>query len=281
MVQTQDAVGARFTLHSCMIKVDGIAFKASIEYVNMSWINTFRKSYRKRSGEHVRRSDRARGLSDAVGGSFDTIGYLEKSLLKMYGLAPDHFLIDVGCGSGRLLSQLTTHDVAQYLGTDISLELLANCEQYLATDAWQLRAVENCEIPSEESTADMVCMFSLITHLLHQQSYLYFQEAARVLKPGGKLIVSFLEFRHPGLWPIFEASISEALSGGRLDTFVDRDALTQWSEHAGFEEVTFIDGEKPHIPIDREIEFDNGLRVTSMSRLGPTGQSIMICQKKV
>jgi len=246
----------------------------------MSWINTFRESYRKRSGEYLRRDDQARGFSDAVGGSFDTIGYLEKKLLKMHGLASDHFLIDVGCGSGRLLSQLTLGDVARYLGTDISQELLANCERYLASDAWQLRAVESCEIPAEDSTADMVCMFSLITHLLHQQSYLYFQEAARVLKPGGKLIVSFLEFRHPGLWPIFEASVSEVISGGRLDTFVDRDGLTQWGEHAGFQDITFIDGEKPHIPIDREIEFDNGVRVSSISRLGPTGQSIIICRKR-
>ena len=106
------------------------------------------------------------------------------------------------------------------------------------------------------------------------------QEAARVLKPGGKLLVSFLEFRHPGLWPIFEASIPEVLSGGRLDTFVDRHALRLWSNHAGFDDVTFIDGENPHIPIDREIEFDNGVRVSSISRLGPTGQSIMICHKK-
>jgi SAM-dependent methyltransferase len=180
-----------------------------------------------------------------------------------------------------LLSQLTTNDVARYLGTDISRELLANCEQYLATGAWDLRVFESCEILSEESIADMVCMFSLITHLLHQQSYLYFQEAARVLKPGGTLIVSFLEFRHPGLWPIFEASVSEVISGGRLHTFVDRPALRLWSEHAGFDDVTFIDGENPHIPIHREIEFDIGVRVSSIPRLGPTGQSIMVCHKKV
>ncbi len=53
----------------------------------------------------------------------------------MHRLAGDHFLIDVGVDPGRLLSQLTTNDVARYLGTDISRELLANCEQYLATIA--------------------------------------------------------------------------------------------------------------------------------------------------
>lgn len=246
----------------------------------MRWIDNFKQAYLRSSKNLIEAGERSAGSSDEVGGSFDAIGYLEKQLLLHHGLMPNHFLVDIGCGSGRLLSQLGDDDIASYLGTDISAELLGNCEQFLTNADWALQQVEDCDIPLNNDSVDMVCMFSVITHLLHQQSFRYFKEAARVLKPGGKLIVSFLEFRHPGLWPIFEGSVDEVSSGGRLDTFVDRDGLRLWAEHSGLEILELIDGEQPHIPIDREVEFDNGLKISSLARLGPIGQSIVVCVRK-
>ena len=246
----------------------------------MRWIDNFKQAYLRSSKNHIETGKRLEGASDAVGGSFDAIGYLEKQLLLHHGLMPNHSLVDIGCGSGRLLSQLGDDDLASYLGTDISVELLSHCEQFLTNSDWTLQQVEDCEIPLSNESVDMVCMFSVITHLLHQQSFRYFKESARVLKPGGKLIASFLEFRHPGLWPTFEGSVDEVSRGGRLDTFVDRDGLRLWAEHSGLEILELIDGEQPHIPIDREVEFDNGLKISSLARLGPIGQSIVVCVRK-
>lgn len=46
------------------------------------------------------------GLKDAmelaVGGEFEAIGRLEVATLRHFGLKDDGYLIDVGCGSGRL-----------------------------------------------------------------------------------------------------------------------------------------------------------------------------------
>lgn len=264
-----------------MIPISHKRTESCIDKSIMNSSDQFRDAYRRSINKLLKQNTEAHGASVAVGGSFNSIGYLEKCLLKQHGLAPEHFLIDVGCGSGRLLSQLHSGDVTHYLGTDISSELLDHCGQYLKNDGWTLRQVHECKIPLDDCKADMVCMFSVITHLLHQETYLYFQEAARVLKPGGKLVVSFLEFRHPGLWPIFDASVDTVVSGGRLDTFVDRDGLKLWAHHSGLDLCTFIDGEAPHITIDREIEFDNGAKVTSLARLGPTGQSIGIFIRRI
>jgi ubiquinone/menaquinone biosynthesis C-methylase UbiE len=245
----------------------------------MSYVDDLKKSYLEQSKAFAQ-TNTAQGFSDAVGGNFDTLGYLEKMLLKQHGLKPSNFLIDVGCGSGRLLSQLTCKDIKQYLGTDISEALLENCRQFLASEAWKVQVVDACEIPSQNNVADFVCMFSVITHLLHQQSYLYFKEAARVLKSGGTLILSFLEFRHLGHWVTFENSVRCTINGGVLSTWVDRYALSQWAEHTGFGEVKFINGEEPHIIIDRDLEFDDGNRISGLACLGPIGQSVMIAKKK-
>ena len=219
-------------------------------------------------------------MREAVGGNFDEVGYLEKCLLIQHGLKSDSDLIDVGCGSGRLLSQLEQDDVSTYMGTDISPELLEHSQQFLKHKQWTLKLVDGCHIPADDSCCDMVCMFSVITHLLHQESYLYFKEASRVLRRGGKLVVSFLEFRHPSLWPYFEISVEVVLSGQRLDTFIDREGIKQWGEHSGLEVIKILDGEKPHIKIDREITFEDGTKISHMARLGPVGQSVAILRKK-
>ncbi len=219
-------------------------------------------------------------MGQAVGGSFDAIGYLERLLLQQYGLHSGTDLIDVGCGSGRLLSQLNPGDIRSYLGIDISEELLDYSKQFLRVPEWRLQLVDGCQIPADDCSCDMVCMFSVITHLLHQESYLYFQEASRVLRPNGKLIVSFLEFRHPDLWPIFENSVDVVLSGERLDMFVDREGLKLWADHSGLAVEALVDGEKPHIVLDREIVFENGVRITDKARLGPIGQSVAVMEKR-
>src|SRR5205085_11953372 len=41
-------------------------------------------------------------LKWAVGGEFEAIGFLELEVLKYFGLKEDDYVVDVGCGSGRL-----------------------------------------------------------------------------------------------------------------------------------------------------------------------------------
>jgi len=246
----------------------------------MNLANIFRNAYINTTKSMLDHIGQKKAMGEVVGGSFDAIGYLEKQLLIQHGLKPDSDLIDIGCGSGRLLSQLERNDVASYLGTDISPELLEYSQHFLKSEDWVLKLVDSCQIPANDCCCDIVCMFSVITHLLHQESYLYFQEASRVLRQNGKLIVSFLEFRHPSIWPIFENSVHTVLDGQRLDTFVDREGIKQWAEHSGLEVIQILDGEKPHIKIDKEITFDNGTKISNMARLGPIGQSVAILMKK-
>jgi SAM-dependent methyltransferase len=48
-------------------------------------------------------------------------------------------------------------------------------------------------MPKKDSVADYISFFSVITHLKPQESLQYLQDAKRTLKPGGKIIASFLD----------------------------------------------------------------------------------------
>lgn len=55
-------------------------------------------------------TDIDKAIADAVGGEFEAIGILELETLKYFGLKEDSYVIDVGCGSGRLAKPVSISD---------------------------------------------------------------------------------------------------------------------------------------------------------------------------
>ena len=127
-------------------------------------------------------------MSRAVGGDYEQIGQIEAQLLEDLGLKSGQALIDLGCGSGRLAAALGHRlDLGTYLGTDIVQALL----DYARTKSprhYRFELHRALSIPAPDESADMVCAFSLFTHLLHTESFLYLQDARRVLRLGGLMV---------------------------------------------------------------------------------------------
>src|SRR6185295_9797404 len=60
----------------------------------------------------------------AVGGDFDAIGQVLRATLIHHGLQKQDYVIDVGCGSGRLAKPLSEYLEGKYLGIDVVPDLL-------------------------------------------------------------------------------------------------------------------------------------------------------------
>ena len=230
--------------------------------------------------DHVRRLEQRIECKDeamrlAVGGEFDAVGKLEYYLLRSLGLSSGHLVIDIGCGSGRLARQLASDTSIRYVGTDVVPRLLEAARTAAGRNDWEFRLVEGIRIPCPDNVADFVTFFSVLTHITHEESFLYLQEAARCLKAGGRAVLSFLEFRIPCHWETFKMSL-RAKPDGPLTQFVDRDGLTAWASHSGLGVESFFDGDKGHFSIPEEIRWENG---TVMKSLGNLGQSVAILRK--
>lgn len=137
--------------------------------------------------------DRDTAMSLAVGGDYDVIGASELAILNYCGLQDYANVIDVGCGSGRLASALRHMPAISYLGTDVVPELLAYAKSRCTRPDWRFASVEGLIIPADDQVADFVTFFSVFTHLTARESAAYLAEAKRVLKPGGKIIASFID----------------------------------------------------------------------------------------
>lgn len=218
------------------------------------------------------------GAKYAVGAEFDAIGIVEVETVRYYGLAADSYLIDVGCGSGRLAKPLSASHTGPYFGTDVVPDLIAYARSTVGRPDWRFEVIDGFTIPEADGVADMVCFFSVFTHLLHEQTYLYLEEASRVLKPGGKIVLSFLEFALEYHWGVFISSLGEmrAARPQPLQMFLDRSALTQFARHLGLTIDEFRDGTDRFIPLPQRVVFENGVVYEDFAEFG---QSVCVLSK--
>jgi ubiquinone/menaquinone biosynthesis C-methylase UbiE len=130
------------------------------------------------------------------GGDFDLIGRIELGVLLMEGLAPSHTLCDFGCGTGRLAVHAVPYLTGgQYIGTDIADSMLAHASQRLAQRPSGGAAVrflkqrpDVFDLP--DASVDVLCAFSVFTHMEPEDTYRYLVAARRIVRPGGKLVLS-------------------------------------------------------------------------------------------
>ena len=156
-------------------------------------------------------------------------------------------LIDLGCGSGRLATALGQDGPAiDYLGIDV-VQVLLDYARSRAPSNYRFVLHRQLDLPVDAGTADVICAFSVFTHLLHTESYLYMQDIHRVLKPRGTLVFSFLEFAEPEHWSIFAQTVeAQRLSVlPHLNMFIERNAIDVWCERLGFRRDGFVGAAEP------------------------------------
>jgi ubiquinone/menaquinone biosynthesis C-methylase UbiE len=97
-------------------------------------------------------------MAKAVGdGDFDAIGAAERQVLLRHGLKDGDYVIDVGCGSGRLAAALTQGPSVRYLGIDVVPDLIDYA--WRRRSDWRFVTVSGRTIPEQDNTADFVVFF--------------------------------------------------------------------------------------------------------------------------
>lgn len=186
-------------------------------------------------------------MAIAVGGKYDLIGKIELDALNAAGFTGGMSLFDLGCGSGRLAAAIAGAGInISYMGTDV-VQALLDYAKTKTPKHFKYICHRSLSVPAENSTFDIACAFSVFTHLLHHESFVYMQDIRRTLKPDGKLVFSFLEFGSKGQWGVFEDTINlqRNRTTPHLNTFIERNAIEVWAMHAGFKVEKFIDGYEP------------------------------------
>lgn len=124
------------------------------------------------------------------------------------GLVPDHRVLDVGSGSGRLARPLARFLSADgsYDGFDVNGEAVAWCQARYAAfphfrfhhaDLFNTRyrpdgagQASEFAFPCADASCDVVLAPAVLTHLVTAEAEHYLREIARVLLPAGRALVA-------------------------------------------------------------------------------------------
>ncbi len=174
-------------------------------------------------------AERARVASDsfrARGADWDEMralglpaGEVERAVLSLLPGHPGLRLLDIGTGTGRLL-ELVAGRVHGAVGVDASRAMLALARARLAGPEFghcAVRLADMYRLPLPDAGFDVVVMQMLLHHAEDPPAALI--EAARVLRPGGRLIVvdlaahgdTAMQSRLAHRWPGFADAPMQAL----------------------------------------------------------------------
>ncbi|WIW91136.1 class I SAM-dependent methyltransferase (plasmid) [Sphingobium sp. V4] len=192
--------------------------------------------------------DPALALAQAIGAptmaDFVSIGDGHVAVLRHHGLTDGMAVYDLGCGCGRTAQALVRAGwQGRYTGADVVQELLDELSSQCPGYVTLLNVTP--QIVAPDASLNMVFHWSVFTHLYPGESYLYMADAFRALKPGGKMIFSFLELEESLHDRVWHANLDHLRAGHQaehLDAFLHREWIRRFAREAGFSEPCFTDG---------------------------------------
>ena len=124
-------------------------------------------------------------------------GYLDEfeqdKLLSLLGNIKDKQVLDIGAGTGRLTKRLVKLG-ARVTAVDVSEKMLKLLQNRVDGQV-VIKIGEAENLPVEDNNYDLVIATFLIVHLSSLSKF--FNEVYRVLKPGGKFVVSNINQKEP------------------------------------------------------------------------------------
>jgi cyclopropane fatty-acyl-phospholipid synthase-like methyltransferase len=143
-------------------------------------------------------------------GDFEEVGRTHLTLfIELAGLEPNHNVLDIGSGIGRMAIPLTSylHDTSIYDGFDIVEQGVDWCQKNIQSKypnfRFRLTALQNdlytsggnsatqFTFPYQSDFYDFVISTSVFTHMQLDEVNQYLKEMNRILRIGGKAFVNF------------------------------------------------------------------------------------------
>lgn len=135
---------------------------------------------------------------------------LAQEAIRFCSIRPEASVLDVGCGTGRVAIGLLDHlgKQGRYAGLEVDPRRVRWCQNTLARKypnfSFHHMDVRNrlyhphgtlfpeqVRLPWDSAQFDVVLLFSVFTHLLPAAVERYSSEIARLLKPGGRTLITW------------------------------------------------------------------------------------------
>lgn len=166
-----------------------------------------------------------------------------ETIVEFLDAQPDDLVLDCGCGYGFTLRVLRELTEARLVGLDLQRERVVNVRERLGE---RVRLVQGSalELPFGEGSIDKAVSSEVLEHLPDDRKAV--EELYRVLRPGGRLVVTVPSARYPFGWDpvnyVLERTTGRHIGGDRMFSGIwyghrrlyDEAGLRSLIEEAGF-----------------------------------------------
>jgi SAM-dependent methyltransferase len=112
----------------------------------------------------------------------------ERDFWRPMECAPQHAVLEIGCGTGHFLLYLREKGVKNFLGIDLDPALSSVVpaevqENFRIIDVWEFLA------EAAPNSFDRVALFDVIEHFDPEQGLALLERLHKILKPGGRILL--------------------------------------------------------------------------------------------
>ncbi|HEY8503023.1 MAG TPA: methyltransferase domain-containing protein [Gemmataceae bacterium] len=164
-------------------------------------------------------------------------------LADLAGVRPGERVLDAGCGVGGSAMWLARHAGAEVVGVNIHPAQVEIARKHAARRrlghraSFRLADYLDTGLPGE--SFDVVWALESVAHAPDKRDFL--REAWRLLKPGGRLIVSDVFLTRPCRTRAEERAVRGWCDGWAVPDLVRAERFAAWAAEAGFGGVRFLD----------------------------------------
>ena len=169
------------------------------------------------------------GHREYIGGHWEEIGALQFDFLRSHGLQPEHYLLDIACGSLRLgVKAIPYLDAGHYLGIEKESGLLAagltnELDHHVREEKQpRLEISDSFEFERFTQTVDVAIAQALFCHLPPDMIADCFQRLYPVLNQGGVFYATYFQVEkhrdnpeRPHAHGYFAYTVDEMMEFGR------------------------------------------------------------------
>jgi cyclopropane fatty-acyl-phospholipid synthase-like methyltransferase len=166
---------------------------------------------------------------------------MTRALADRAPLRPGMKVLDAGCGVGGPALWLAETYGVEVVGVTLSEVQLARARKYALKRRLdhlvRFEIADFTALPYKESSFDVVWAQESVCHVPEDAKKLFLEEANRVLKPGGRMLMEdWFRIARPYAAES-ETLMHEWLEGWAIDDLATTDEIEAWSRDAGFTDV--------------------------------------------
>lgn len=125
--------------------------------------------------------------------------------------------LDIGCGPGTFIGHFRKSPA---VGLDISHRQISYAQKKYEADDAQFKTMTPGQLPFPDHSFDLITMIEVVEHLTEEDVDVLFAECARVLEPGGRLLVTTPNYR--SMWPAIELVLNAVAGVSYEDQHINK-----------------------------------------------------------